>query len=103
MLPLLSLVCLVLSVLNWVVFLLITLRKDMPDLDKMLKALLHPPPATGGMGVVVQQSAIDPVKLAAATGSLAGAFKKAGAAPTTAALAVFFMLLAVIAAGADKL
>ena len=54
------------------------------------------------MGLTVQQSAIDPTKLAAATGSLAGAFKKAGAAPTAAALSVLFLLVALAAAGVDK-
>ena len=64
---------------------------------------LKAPPSTGtGMGVTVQQSAIDPTKLAAATGSLAGAFKKAGPAPTAAAMSVLFLLVALAAAGVTQ-
>jgi hypothetical protein len=48
------------------------------------------------------QSAVNLEKLTAATGTLAGAFKKAGAAPTAAAMSVLCLLLALIAAGVGK-
>jgi hypothetical protein len=54
------------------------------------------------MGATVQQFAIDPTKLAAAIGSLSGAFKKTGPAPTAAAMSVLFLLVALADAGVDK-
>src|SRR5690349_626039 len=101
MLNVIAVISLVMCIVNWFVFVGITFAKDLPELTAVLEAVKRPPPA-GGMGVTVQQSAIDPVKLAAATGSLAGAFKKAGPAPTAAALSVLFLLVAVAAAGIEK-
>ena len=94
---------LVMCIANWIMFVLLTLLSDLPELKEVVKKLLAPPPTPGGMGTTVTHAAIDPAKLAAATGSLAGAFKKAGAAPTSAALSVLFLLIAVLAAGADKI
>jgi hypothetical protein len=105
MLNVIAICSLVLCVLNWLLFLVITLYMDIPELKAVVAALKAPPsPGTGaGAGLTVQQSSIDPVKLAAATGNLAGAFKKAGSAPTAAALSVLFLLVALAAAAAGKL
>jgi hypothetical protein len=103
MLNTIAIVSLIMCIINWLLFVGITFIKDFPDLKSVLDALKAPPPsARTEMGLTVQQSAIDPTKLAAATGSLAGAFKKAGAAPTAAALSVLFLLIALAAAGVDK-
>jgi hypothetical protein len=100
-----ALFSLVMCAVNWLLFVGITFQRDLPDLKKIVDALTTPPASatTSGMGLTVQQSAIDPVKLASATGSLAGAFKKAGPAPTAAALSVLFLLVALAAAGIEKL
>lgn len=94
---------LVMCVLNWLLFVGITLIEDLPELRKVINALTSPPSSPGGIGVTVTHSGIDPAKLAAAIGSLAGAFKKAGAAPTAAALSVLFLLAALAAAGIAKI
>jgi hypothetical protein len=78
---------LVMCALNWLLFVAITFRNDLPELKNISE----------------QRAALDPGKLAEATGSLAGAFKKAGPAPTAAALSVLCLMVAVIAAGVDKL
>jgi hypothetical protein len=103
MLDIVALVSLVLSVLSWALFVLITFWKDLPELTQVLRHALNPPPAPAGMGAVVPHAAIDPSKVAAATGTLAGAFKKAGPAPTAAAMSVIFLLIAAIAAGVGKI
>jgi hypothetical protein len=105
MLNVIAWVSLILCILNWLLFLGLTFLNDMPELKRVVDALVNPPPAPApsGLGVTVQHAAVDPVKLASATGSLAGAFKKAGPAPTAAALSVMFMLVALIAAGVEKL
>jgi hypothetical protein len=104
MLNAIAILALVLCAANWLLFVGITFLKDLPELKSVIDALKAPPPSAqgAGMGVTVQQSTIDPVKLAAATGTLAGAFKKAGPAPTAAALSVLFLLIALAAAAAGK-
>jgi hypothetical protein len=89
--------------LNWLLFVALTVYADLPELKKVLDSLTRPGPPATGMGATVTHAAIDPTKLAAATGALAGAFKKAGAAPTAAALSVLFILIAALAAGIDKI
>jgi hypothetical protein len=89
---------------NWLLFVVITVVVDLPQLKALLDALRSSSSSSPpGMGLTVQQAAIDPVKLASVTGSLAGAFKKAGPAPTAAALSVLFLIAALIAAGVDKI
>jgi hypothetical protein len=102
MLNTIAIFSLVMCIVNWLLFVGITFWTDLPDLKAILRALKTPPPSGQGAGVTVQQSAIDPIKLAAATGNLAGAFKKAGPAPTAAALSVLFLLVALAAAAANK-
>jgi hypothetical protein len=102
MLNWIAIVSLVLCIANWLLFVFITFVKDLPELKTILNVLMTPPPAPGGIGVTVQQAGIDATKLAAATGTLAGAFKKAGPAPTAAALSVLFLLIALGAAAAGK-
>ncbi len=94
---------LILCVLNWLLFVGITLLKDLPDLKRALDALLHAPPHPDGAGLVKPHTAVDPVELAKATGNLAAAFKKAGPAPTAAALSVLFLLVALAAAGLGRI
>jgi hypothetical protein len=76
MLDIVAGISLVLSVLSWALFVLITFWKDLPELSQVLRHALAPPAAQAGMGAVVPHAAIDPSKVAAATGTLAGAFKK---------------------------
>ena len=103
MLWIVCLVSLILSIANWAVFVFITFAEDIPQLKQLFESLTNPPASQpGGIGVTVQQSAFDPSKLTAATGSLAGAFKKAGSGPTAAAMSVMFLLLALVAAGVGK-
>jgi hypothetical protein len=105
MLNVIAICSLLMCILNWLLFVGITLWTDIPELKAVLAALKAPPsPGSGvaGAGVTVQQSSLDPIKLAAATGNLAGAFKKAGSAPTAAALSVLFLLVALAAAAAGK-
>jgi hypothetical protein len=59
-------------------------------------------PARAGLANTETHAAVDPTKISAATGSLAGAFKKAGPAPTAAAMSVLCLLVAAIAAGINK-
>jgi len=88
---------------NWALFVFIVFSRDLPDLRNLWHSLTNPPATgQGGMGVTVQHAAVDPAKLATATGTLAGAFKKAGPAPTAAAMSMVFLLVALIAAGVDK-
>jgi hypothetical protein len=81
-------VALIMSALNWLMFVLLTII-DMRQSQKRPRD--------------EQQAGItDAAKIAEATGSLAGAFKKAGAAPTAAAMSVLCLLIALIAAGVAK-
>jgi hypothetical protein len=94
---------LVMSAVNWLTFLLLTLLADLPQLKRAFNWWLAPlsKPEEGKTRHEVQ-SGVDPSKIAAATGALAGAFKKAGAAPTAAAMSVIFALIALTAAGVGK-
>ena len=100
---------LALSLLNWLLFVGVTLWVDLPDFRKIITEALKPSaPVPGGMGRTethagVTAQAVDGTKLAAAAGSLAGAFKKAGAAPTAAAMSMICLILAAILAGVAKL
>lgn len=107
MLTIISWFAIVMCALNWLIFLLLTFKEDLPQLRRVVDELVKPLPTgqerPAGVGNTVQQSGIDPGKLAAATGTLAGAFKKAGAAPTAAAMSLVCLLIALIAAGVNKL
>jgi hypothetical protein len=92
----------VMSAVNWLLFFLLTLLSDLPQLRRLFDKMLSPSTEKGEVQRDQLQSGIDPTKIAAATGSLAGAFKKAGPAPTAAALSVLYLLIAVIAAGVGK-
>jgi hypothetical protein len=87
---------------NWALFVLITFWKDLPAL-KEIAEFLKASTVRPGIANTETHTVVDPTKIAAATGSLAGAFKKAGPAPTAAAMAVLCVLVAAIAAGIDKL
>ena len=97
---------LVMCAINWLLFVAIVVHRDLPELRELFERLIEPPPSGStapGMGLTVQHSAVDPAKIATATGTLAGAFKKAGPAPTAAAMSIMFLLVALIAAGVEKL
>ena len=92
---------LVMSGLNWLLFLTLTLAVDKKQIKELIETFKLAP-AAGGAGNTQAHAAVDPSKLATATGNLAGAFKKAGAAPTAAALSVLFLFAALIAEGITK-
>ncbi len=104
MLTIVAWIALILSALNWLLFVGLTVMSDLPQLRRLLNAMLST--ATARQEAPLErtelQAAIDPTKIAAATGSLAGAFKKAGAAPTAAAMSLMFFLFALVAAGVNK-
>lgn len=82
---------LALSFLNWGVFVLVVFAKDRAA-------------AAAASGLEnVQKHGLDPGKVMDATGTLAGAFKQAGAAPTAAAMSLVCLLIAAIAAGINQI
>jgi hypothetical protein len=84
---------LVMSALSWFLFVYVAIWFDLPRLREAT--------APGGPLTRTEMHAgVDEV--AKATGTLAGAFKAAGVAPTAAAMSVLFMLLALVAAGIAK-
>lgn len=90
MLSCVAVFALIMSALNWLMFVVLIFQE-------MLK------PSKAGAARDMQQASLgDAAKIAEATGSLAGAFKKAGAAPTAAAMSVLFLLMGLIAAGVAK-
>jgi hypothetical protein len=89
-------VALVLSGLNWLVFAGVTLFVDLPALRQFRAGM------TGAVAPRSQTTA-DLDRLVQETGALAGAFRRAGAAPTAAAMSVVCLVIATIAAGIAKL
>ncbi|WP_332772034.1 hypothetical protein [Phenylobacterium sp.] len=86
-----TLSALLLSFLNWGVFVFVVF-------------LTREPPAVAAPRLdQVEKQGLDPTKVMAATGSLAGAFKRAGAAPTAAAMCLVCLLIAAIAAGINQI
>jgi hypothetical protein len=90
---------LIMCATNWLMFLSFSLIAEHKLIGELIAAFKR---QGSGMGETELQAAVDLTKLAGATGDLAGAFKKAGAAPTAAALSVLFLLAALIAAGLTK-
>lgn len=82
---------LLLSFLNWGVFVFIVFFSG------------EPAAAAAPRLDQVEKQGLDPTKVMAATGSLAGAFKKAGAAPTAAAMCLVCLLIAAVAAGINQI
>ena len=94
MLCVVTLSALLLSFLNWGVFVFV-----------VLVVVLTKEPAADAAPRVdhVEKHGLDPSKVIDATGSLASAFKKAGAAPTAAAMCLVCLLIAAIAAGVNQI
>ena len=88
-------------VLNWIAFVLLTWKVDLKHIEALIRNLAHPSAGAGAGAVAL--STVDASRLAAASGNLAGAFKKAGPAPTFAAISVISLIVALLAAGAQKL
>jgi hypothetical protein len=104
MLNTIAIFALALSALNWLLFLMITFLNDIPMLEKLLHHLAAAQPerterVLGTHGL----QAIDLSKVLTSTGSLAGAFKKAGSAPTAAAMSMMCLVIAAAAAGLNKI
>lgn len=95
MLSIVMIAALVLSGLNWIVFVGITLFVDVPALKRLRVHAATP-------NVPRAENAIDPDKLVEETGALADAFRRAGAAPTAAAMSMACLVIAMIAAGVAK-
>jgi hypothetical protein len=89
-------VALILGVLNWLLFAFITFRHDLPLLDRLARPAL-------GNDVAGARGLADGEKLLEGAGTLAGAFRRAGAAPTAAAMSLVCLVIATIAAGVERL
>ena len=87
---------LALSGLNWLLFVVITFVHDLPALDRVIGRGQDD-------GAVAPRSLADGEKLLEGSGMLAGAFRRAGAGPTAAAMSLTCLVVAAVAAGVDKL
>ena len=94
-LTIVTFVALGLSLLNWLLFAIITFRHDLPLLDRLAG---H---AAAGEAAAPHGLA-EGEKLLESTGGLAGAFRRAGAAPTAAAMSLVCLVIAAIAAGIER-
>ena len=101
MLTYVALAALLMSLLNWLLFVALVVFADLPQIKRVLDELHRHHKAIEARVPELDAKTLifDPGKLADATGTLAGAFKKAGAAPTAAAMSVLCLLIALIAAG----
>ncbi len=96
---------LALSGLNWLLFLALTYLHDLPMIEKLVHHVTmthHVKAAPGGENKAAVAS-IDLGDTLKSSGNLAEAFKKAGAAPTAAALSLACLLVALVASGVAKL
>jgi hypothetical protein len=96
MLNIVVIAALALSGLNWLLFLGVTLFVDLPALRQFRKGMT-------GSNAPRSEVSVDLDRLVQETGSLAGAFRRAGAGPTAAAMSVVCLVIAAIAAGVAKL
>ena len=104
MLNAIAIFALVYSGANWLLFILLTFRNDIFALEKLIRKMAEAEHAQPKAGLAhTELQAFDPDKLLKSAGSLAGAFKKAGASPTAAAMSVFGLVVAGVAAGLGKL
>ena len=95
-LTIVTFVALTLSALNWLLFAIITFRHDLPLLDRLARR-------ASGDDAAAPRGFTDGEKLLAGAGALAGAFRRAGAAPTAAAMSLVCLVVATIAAGVERL
>jgi hypothetical protein len=95
---------LTLSGLNWLLFLGLTLMHDLPMIKKLVHhvTMTHHTTKVGGE-TRAEIASIDIGKTLDSSGALAAAFKKAGPAPTAAAMSLVCLLIAVIASGVAKI
>jgi hypothetical protein len=94
MLLIVAIFALVLSGLNWLIFVGVTIAMDLPLL-KDTAAVADRRSAASGVS--------ETDRLLDATGSMARAFRTAGAAPTAAAMSILCLLVATLAAGVQQL
>jgi hypothetical protein len=100
MLKVIAIFALAYSALNWLLFVLLTFLNDLPVLEKVMSRLSEAPAKRAPSELArAELQGLDPGKLIDSAGSLAGAFKKAGASPTAAAMSVFGLVVAGVAAG----
>lgn len=103
MLNAIAIFALVYSGANWLLFVALTFLNDIPALEKLIKRLSEAAAKPETLGFAhAELQAVDIGKLLKSTGSLAGAFKRAGASPTAAAMSVFGLVIAGVAAGLGK-
>jgi hypothetical protein len=100
MLNVIAIFALVYSGLNWLLFVALTFLNDIPALERLVRKISETREKVGLAHTELQS--VDPNKLLQSAGSLAGAFKKAGASPTAAAMSVFGLVVAGVAAGLGK-
>src|SRR5580704_7541432 len=92
---------LTLSGLNWLLFLALTYLHDLPMIEKLVHHVTmthHVTKAAPGTDKAAVAS-IDLGKTLESSGNLAEAFKKAGAAPSAAAMSMACLLVALVASG----
>ena len=97
---------LALSALNWLLFLALTYLHDLPMIEKLVHHVTmthHTTKAAPGGEKKAAVASIDLGDTLKSSGDLAEAFKKAGAAPTAAALSFACLLVALVASGVAKL
>ncbi|USI72789.1 hypothetical protein [Sphingomonas morindae] len=95
LLAVISVFALVLSGLNWLLFVLITFLYDLP-------ALARATARADEEGVAAPRGLAEGARLLEGAGVLAGAFRRAGAGPTAAAMSLLCLVLAAVAAGIAK-
>jgi hypothetical protein len=96
---------LTLSAANWLLFLGLTLVHDVPMIRQLVNHVTGAPPKAKAPGAADHKSltAFDPSETLKSSGGLAEAFKKAGPAPTAAAMSLACLLVALVASGVDKI
>ena len=100
MIPAVTIVSLALSIGNWLFFVAAVVIENLSRIRSALYATT-PPTEAPGDDAIKSRARIDPI--ITATGGLATSLKSAGPAATAAALSFACLLVAVIAAGVDKL
>lgn len=100
MIPACTIGSLALSVGYWLFFVIAVVIENLPRLRSALYPTT-PPIDVPGHDAIKSRARIDPI--ITATGGLATSLKSAGSAATAAALSFGCLLVAVIAAGVDKL
>jgi hypothetical protein len=95
MLTIVTFFALALSGLSWLLFVVITFLHDLPTLGRLIKHAQDDPAAA-------PRSLANGERLLEGAGVLAGAFRRAGAGPTAAAMSLVCLVVAAITAGVEK-